>query len=157
MRTLRYALTAIVLVALLPHALQGQAEETGAVEAVAPDELTFQPYEEDPGARIAVLYGNPAESGPFVVRFKLPPEWTGRPHTHGGTELVTFLSGTCYFAHGDPLTREAAKKMPPGSFIALPAGTRMRGFSGEQGCVVDVHGEGPFTTRYLDEEGGGGS
>lgn len=157
MRTVCSLLAATWLVALVPHVLQGQTGEAGGVEAVAPEALSFQPYEGDPEARIAVLYGNPAESGPFVVRLKVPPDWTGRPHTHGGTELVTFLSGTCYFAHGDALTREAAKQMLPGSFIALPAGTPMQGFSGEEGCVVDVHGEGPFTTRYLDEEEGGGS
>ncbi len=88
----------------------------------------------------------------------LPPSRAGRPHTHGGTELITVHSGMCYMAYGDALTREAAKKFSPGAFLALPAGTKMRAFTGEDGCVVEEHGQGPLTTQYLDGQphGGGG-
>ncbi len=123
------------------------------VKTVTPEALSWQPVEGDPEARIAALYGNPDEAGHFVVRIKLPPSWAGRPHTHGVTELLTVHSGMCYLAYGDALTREAAKKLSPGAFIALPAGTKMRGFTGKDGCVVDVQGQGPRTTQYLDGQG----
>ncbi len=132
---------------------QGQATEAEGVKTMTPEALSWQPVEGDPEARITVLYGNPDEAGHFVVRFKLPPSWASRPHTHGGTELVTFRSGMCYIAHGDALTREAAKKLSPGAFIAMPAGTKMRGFTGDDGCVVGVQGQGPLTTQYLDGQG----
>ncbi len=151
MRFLRCTLVAVLLVALLP--LASQAQQEGGVTLTSPDAVTFQPFPDDPEARIATLYGNPAEAGHYIVRFKLPPDWAGRPHTHGGTELLTVHSGTCYLAHGEELTREAAETLSPGTFMALPAGTRMQAFTGEEGCVVDVQGQGPFTTQYLDEEG----
>ncbi len=148
-----FASVVAVVFTLLPHALQGQAAQAQSVKTVTPEALIWQPLEGDPEARIAVLYGNPDEAGHYVVRIKLPPSWAGRPHTHGGTELVTVHSGTCYLAYGDALTREAAKKLSTGAFIALPAGTKMRGFSGKDGCVVDVQGQGPLTTQYLDGQG----
>ena len=142
---------AVCLIALLPHAVQGQDYQEQVVTTVTPDALAWEPVEGDPGELLAVLYGNPDEAGHFVVRAKLPPSWVGRPHTHGNTELLTVHSGTCYLAHGDVLTREAAIKLSTGTLIAMPAGTKMRGFTGEDGCVVDVQGEGPLTTQYLDE------
>ena len=153
MRSFWSSAVAVCIVTLLPHALQGQAAHAHGVKSVTPEALSWQPVEGDPEARMAVLYGNPAEAGHFIVRFKLPPSWTGRPHTHGNTELITVHSGTCYVAHGDELTREAAMKLSPGAFIAMPAGTRMRGFTGKDGCVADVQGEGPITTQYLDRPG----
>lgn len=157
MRTFWSAVAAVFLVALLPHAVQGQAHPAQGVKTVTPDALRWQPVEGAPEARFAVLYGNPAEAGHFVVRYKLPPSWAGRVHTHGGTELITVHSGTCYLAYGDVLTRDAAKKLPPGSLVAMPAGTKMRAFTGEDGCVADVQGQGPLTTQYLDEETGQGN
>lgn len=152
MRTFWSPAAAVCLVMLLPQVLHGQAAEAQGVKAVSPETLSWQPVEGDPEARMAVLYGNPAEAGHYIMRFRLPPSWAGRPHTHGGTELITVHSGTCYLAYGDTLTREAAKRLPPGAFAAVPGGTKMRGFSGEDGCIVDVQGQGPFTTQYLDEK-----
>ncbi len=135
---------------LLPLGLHAQQE--GDVKRVTPDTLTFQPFPEEMAAEIAILYGNPNESGHYIVRLKFAPNWDGRPHTHGSTELLTVHSGTCYVAHGDDLSRDAAEQLPAGSFMVVPAGTRMRAFTGEEGCVVDVQGQGPFTTQYLGED-----
>lgn len=153
MRTFWSPAVVVCLVTLLPHALQGQAAQARAVKTVTPETLSWQPVEGDPGAQMAVLYGNPAEPGHYIVRFKLPPSWAGRPHTHGGAELITVHSGECYLAYGDALTREAAKQFSTGAFVAMPAGTKMRGFAGKAGCVADVQGEGPLTTQYLDGPG----
>ncbi len=148
-----FASVVAVVFTLLPHAVQGQDYQEQGVTTVTPDALDWQPVERDPEVRLAVLYGNPAEEGRYVVRAKLPPSWAGWPHTHGHTELITVHSGTCYLAHGDVLTREAANELSTGTLVAMPAGTKMRGFTGEDGCVVDVQGQGPLTTQYRDEEG----
>lgn len=118
--TLVATLAAALVIALLPHALEAQADP--GVKYLAPEALTWQPVEGQPDARIAMLYGNPGQEGHYVVRFKLPADWAGRPHTHGGAELITVHSGSCYLAHGDDLTREAAVKLAPGAFMALEGG-----------------------------------
>jgi hypothetical protein len=57
-------LLAVCFVALLPHAVQGQAYQAQGVKTVTPDALSWQPVEGDPEVRMAVLYGNPGEAGP---------------------------------------------------------------------------------------------
>lgn len=132
-----------------PQNLQAQAP--AEVIMIAADSVHFRPHPPEKDAQIAVLYGNPREEGHFVIRLQFAPDWNGRPHTHPVSEMLMVRSGTCYVALGDDLSREAAVELRPGSFAAVPAGTPMRGFAGEEPCVVDVHGQGPFTADYLDE------
>lgn len=146
-----------VLLAASVSPPESHAQQRDGVKHITPDASAFQPFPEEANAQIAILYGNPAEPGHYVVRLKFAPHWVGRPHTHGGAELLTVQSGTCYFAHGDELTRDAAKELPAGSFVAFPPRTRMRGFTDENGCVLDVQGQGPFTTEYRDEVQSSGS
>ena len=44
-----------------------------------------------PGAKTAVIDGDPKSSGPFVMRLKLPPKTTIKLHTHPADENVTIL------------------------------------------------------------------
>lgn len=147
MRTILSDLIILVFFALFPQMLEAQSSSD--VIAVEPDQVEWQKSEE--GFDMAVLYGDPSSEGHYVIRFKLPPNWEGRPHTHGGAEIVSVHSGTMYFAYGENLSREASKPLGPGSFIALPAATKMRPFTGEEEAIVEVQGQGPFTTEYLDE------
>ncbi|MGH2395160.1 MAG: cupin domain-containing protein [Candidatus Limnocylindria bacterium] len=149
------ALIALLLLFPTPALLHGQDSAAAGIVAVQPGELAWQ--ERDDGSLMAVLYGNPAAEGHYVLRFKLPPNWAGRPHTHGGAEIVTVYSGTMLFAYGDDLSREAARSFGPGAFVALPAGIPMRPYTGEEEVIVDVQGQGPFTVQYLDEGGGQGN
>lgn len=145
---------ALIPLLLIPAPALLHAQERPAADVVAfqPDELEWR--ERDDGSFLAVLYGDPAAEGHYVIRFRLPPDWQGRPHTHGGDEIVTIHSGTMLFAYGEDLSREAARAFGPGSFVALPAGTAMRPFTGGEEAIVDVQGQGPFTTQYLEEGGG---
>src|SRR5262245_60019369 len=45
------------------------------------------------GAKVAVLEGDPAKEGPFVMRVKLPDGYRIPPHTHPKQERVTVISG----------------------------------------------------------------
>ena len=151
MRAVVSAFATLFLLTFSPSVVQAQAQPSADVVALAPDQLEWQETEE--GFLMAILYGDPSSEGHYAIRFKLPPHWEGRPHTHGGAEIVTVYSGTMYFAYGEELSRDAAKSFQPGSFIALPAGTKMQAFAGDEELVVDVQGQGPFTTHYLDDKG----
>ena len=56
-----------------------------------------------PGAKMAVLEGDPTKEGPFVVRFQFPDGYHIPPHTHPKTERVTVISGNLYLAAGETL------------------------------------------------------
>lgn len=102
-----------------------------------------------PGAQAAILMGSPAKAGPFVIRLKFPNGYTVRPHRHSKDEFLTIISGKFVVGAGEKLDRAAAKALPAGSFVHLPA--EMPHFAMAEGeTVVQINGTGPFDVRYVD-------
>src|SRR5947209_4265774 len=62
------------------------------------------------GAKFALLEGNPAKPGPFVMRIKFPDGFRVPPHTHPKPERVTVISGTLYLGMGEKFDRAKGKK-----------------------------------------------
>src|SRR5206468_8947652 len=82
-----------------------------------------------PGAKMAVLEGDPTKDGPFVMRLQFPDGYHIPPHTHPKTERVTVILGAIYLATGEALDRNSAKKLPAGSFGFWPAGMKHTAWS----------------------------
>jgi quercetin dioxygenase-like cupin family protein len=102
-----------------------------------------------PGAQAAVLLGSPAKEGPFVLRLKFPAGFVVPPHRHSKDELVTVISGRFAISSGEKLDRASMRKLPPGSFVHLPAG--MPHYAAADGeTVVQINGIGPFDVVYID-------
>jgi hypothetical protein len=102
-----------------------------------------------PGAKIAVLEGDPTKEGPFVMRVKVPDGYKILPHTHPNPERVTVVSGTFNLGMGDKFDTSAGTEMPAGSYGTWPAG--MKHFAWAKGeTIVQLHGEGPWKINYLN-------
>ena len=102
-----------------------------------------------PGAKMAVLEGDPTKEGPFTMRVLLPDGYKVQPHTHPATEHVTVISGTFNIGMGDKFDQAATQVMPAGSFGHWPAG--MKHFAWVKGeTVIQVHGMGPWKIQYLN-------
>src|ERR1043165_8695460 len=65
-----------------------------------------------PGAKAAVLEGDPKSNGIFTIRMKLPAHYTIPPHTHPRDERVTVISGSIFMGLGDSLDQTKAVKYP---------------------------------------------
>lgn len=102
------------------------------------------------GAKMAVLSGDPSEPGVFTLRFETPAGYIVPPHTHPRMEHVTVLSGTGYLGSGTNVDRAAATELPEGSFFALPPGMVHHFIAGDEGVVIQIHGEGPWGIDYVD-------
>ena len=102
-----------------------------------------------PGAKMAVLEGDPTKEGPFVVRFQFPDGYHVAPHTHPKTERVTVISGVLHLATGEALDRNSAKGLPAGSFGFWPAGMKHTAWS-EGETVIQLHGIGPWQINYVN-------
>jgi quercetin dioxygenase-like cupin family protein len=107
-----------------------------------------------PGAKTAVIDGDPKGTGPFVLRIKLPPNTTIGVHTHPATENVTILSGTLYFAAGDKLDPKLAKAFGPGSYFSIAQGKPMFAYSKDREVIMQLHGTGPWGITYLGAKEG---
>jgi hypothetical protein len=102
-----------------------------------------------PGAKAAVLEGDPGKSGPFTVRLRMPDGYKIPAHWHPTTERVTVISGTFNAGMGDKLDETQGKALPPGSFASL--GAKMRHFAWATGeTEVQVSGTGPFAFNYVN-------
>jgi quercetin dioxygenase-like cupin family protein len=129
---------------------QAQAAETH--HAVVPaDSVTWGPAPPSlpPGAQAAALLGSPGKEGPFVLRLKFPAGFTVPPHRHSKDEFVTVISGKFGVASGEKLDRAAAKPLPAGSFVHLPAGMPHYAWADGE-TVVQINGVGPFDVNYVD-------
>jgi quercetin dioxygenase-like cupin family protein len=82
-----------------------------------PQDITFKG---SPGAvQIAVLYGDPAKPGLYVVRLKLPAGAKVMPHTHPEeARTLTVLSGTLYFGFGEQWAESKLTPYPAGTFFS---------------------------------------
>lgn len=102
-----------------------------------------------PGAKSAVIEGNPREAGPFTMRLFLPPGTRVPPHIHAGIEHVTVLFGTFNIGHGQKFDVEKLKALPAGSFVVMPVG-HPHFVLIREATVVQLHGLGPWTVTYVD-------
>ena len=101
------------------------------------------------GAKFAVLEGDPAKEGPFVIRLRLPDGFRVQPHWHPKVERVTVISGIFNLGMGEKFDQSAMRRMPAGTFGFWPAG--MRHFAWAKGdTVLQLHGIGPWTITYVN-------
>ena len=118
---------------------------------VAPAKVTWgeAPPSLPPGAKLAVLSGDPSKSEPFVIRVQLPAGYTIAPHWHPTDEQVTVLAGTFALGMGDTLDKSAVQDLPVGGYALLPA--QMHHFAmAKTAATIQVHGMGPFVINYVN-------
>jgi len=132
----------------VPAATQAADE----IKIFQPDKLAWSPAPAvlPEGAKIAVLSGDPMAPGMFAIRLQFPAGYEVAAHHHPGAELVTVISGTFGFGHGDVLDRGHGEQLKAGAFVDIPANHNHFGWSGPDGAVVQINGTGPFTITYVD-------
>jgi quercetin dioxygenase-like cupin family protein len=149
MRPISYLATAVVLLFARTSYAEEHSSETSA-GFFSPENIKWMdgPSSIPPGAKFAVLEGDPSKEGPFVMRLLLPDGYSIPPHTHPKTERVTVISGTFNIAMGDKLDKKSGRKMPAGTFGFWEAG--MKHFVWAEGkTVVQLHGMGPWAIKYV--------
>lgn len=103
-----------------------------------------------PGAQIAVIDGDPTKSGaPFTIRLKAPDGYKVPPHWHPTDENVTILEGSLVMGLGDKLDESAGRELTAGSYARMPKGVHHFA-SCKGGCIIQVHGTGPFDIVYVN-------
>jgi len=107
-----------------------------------PADLKWQPILD--GAEMAVLHGDPSQSGEYVIRFRTHREVFVPLHWHRHDEHVTVVSGPFAMSFD-----EARLELAPGSYAVIPAGVRHCAWY-DAGTVVQVSGMGPFESIYVD-------
>ncbi len=138
-----------------------QTTETSPTGAHQPDEGWFHAiHSEDiqwkafpafpPEARLAVLVGNPAEAGPYVIRVKLPGGTKLMPHKHPEDRVYTVMSGVFYIGLGEVFDESKLTAFGAGSVIVLPGGQPHFHWAKSGEYITQVTAIGPLGLSYLD-------
>lgn len=141
------ALAAAVLAAVSAHDARAQH---GGHAMTLPSDIKWSDVPSlPPGAQIAVLEGPMNQAVPITARLKFPANYRIPAHTHPVIEHVTVLSGMFHMGSGDTLDTARGKALPPGSFVAMPAGTPHFAWTTEE-TVVQLHSVGPWGITYVN-------
>jgi len=151
--TIGLGIGGLALAAEQKAATKSSGSASGATQhkIVSPAELTWGdvPPGLPPGAKMAVLDGDPTKPGLFTVRMQSPDGYKIAPHTHPTAEHITVISGTFHLGMGDKFDEAGGKEMGAGSFAVLPSGMKHFGWvTGE--TIVQIHGQGPFKINYVN-------
>jgi quercetin dioxygenase-like cupin family protein len=136
----------VLMIAVLPV----QAQQPGGHTLLVPDGLKWVEPAVLPGAKLAVLQGDPGKEGLFVYRFKFPANFKVPPHVHKAGENVTVLSGTFFVGLGEKFDQGSGKELPVGGFIAIPPKHPHFAWAGPQETIVQVHGIGPTDITFVN-------
>ena len=141
---------AILMLAVLA-ALRVQAQEH-AHTVVMPETLKWVEPATLPGARLAVVQGDPSKEGLFVYRLKMPAGYRIPAHLHKASENVTVLSGEFFIGLGEKLDQGKGQELPVGAFLSVPPNHPHYAWMGGTETVVQVHGVGPTDLRFVNPE-----
>jgi len=105
-----------------------------------------------PGAKVAVVDGDPKSNGHFTLRLKFPPYYKIPPHTHPVDERTLVLKGVINIGFGDVLDTANAKRLTPGCFYLNPAGVHHFFFTSAEETEIQISTNGPWGLDVIGEK-----
>ena len=145
------AVAAVVVRGLLLAQQATHNNNMAPANLYAPAEIQWKdgPPSLPKGAKIAVLEGDPAKEGMFVMRVRVPDGFHIPAHTHPKAERVTIIQGTFKLAMGDNPKKINARILPAGTYGVWPPGmVHAVWIEGE--TIVQFHGMGPWVINYVN-------
>lgn len=136
----------LVFGAVVSGAVQ-QPNRPGGAVILKPGDLQWTDYPNRPGVKLAMIEGDLAKPGPFLMRVKFPAGYTLAPHTHPGIEHTMVISGALRLGYG---TKDdgPAEVLPAGTVIVTPPNTPHFVSVAEE-TIVQTHGVGPWVSTAV--------
>ena len=122
-----------------------------AVSAAPAKELKWADGPDGPpkGSQVAVVSGDPAKAGPFVIQLKFPADYAVPPHSHPTAEVVKVVSGSLHYGMSDKMDLAQAKTLESGQSVTMDA--KMNHWAHASApATVQVSSTGPFQITYVD-------
>jgi quercetin dioxygenase-like cupin family protein len=131
---------------LRPHQL-GQSE----FKAILTEDIEWKPFAAfPPSVRLAVVVGEPSETGPYVIRVRVPHGVKLMPHKHPEDRVYIVMSGVLYIGLGDEFDADKLEAYPPGAVIILPGNTSHFHWAKSGEYITQVSAIGPLGLEYLN-------
>lgn len=120
--------------------------------SILPEDVDWRSFPAfPPSVRLAVLVGDPAKEGPYVIRVKVPSGVKLMPHTHPEDRIYTVMSGVFYIGLGETFDGDKVNAYPPGSLVVLPGSTAHFHWAKSGEYVTQVTAIGPLGLDYVDD------
>ncbi len=130
--------------ACVAHRKLGSADRLPIV--IKPQDMRWTPRPD--GDEVAVLYGDPGKSGPFVIRIRSGSSSRELPHHHPQAASITVLSGEFHLGIGSEFRKLAATKIQAGDILRMRPGLSHFKWN-DAPSVVEVQSTGPWQTTWL--------
>lgn len=131
--------------------VQAQPLPLGKTGALYNEDVEWRSFPAFPQeVKLAVLVGDPAKPGPYVVRVKVPNGTKLMPHTHPEDRIYTVMSGVFYIGFGSVFDPDKLVAYGPGSVVVLPANTPHFHWARSGEYISQVYGTGPLGLEYID-------
>jgi len=140
------------LLALLLGLTGARATELNpaAVTYTLPDKINWKVNPN--GADNAVLLGDPAKEGLYIVLVRWHAGHMSHPHFHPNDRFITVISGTWWIGTGTKFDPDATVPMPAGSYV-VHYGKQVHYDGAKDGDVVlEIVGDGPATQVAAEEK-----
>src|ERR1700733_1041092 len=98
------------------------------------------------GASQAVLVGDPAKPGLYIVLTKWHPHHMSHPHFHPNDRFITVISGTWWVGTGSKYDPDSTTPIPAGSFVTHYAKQIHYDGAKDGDAVLEIVGMGPATS-----------
>ena len=136
------ALTFVLSVGAAANALE---LDQSAVTFKLPEQIEWKDPFGVSGAKTAVLFGDPAKTGLYVMLIKWLPGNFSRPHFHPHDRFITVLKGTWWVGSGSKFDPDGTVPMPAGTFVThVGKQVHFDGAKDEEAILLIV-GDGPET------------
>jgi len=118
--------------------------------AIRSEDIEWKPFAAfPPGARLAVLVGDPEQPGPYLIRVRLPAGVRMMPHKHPEDRIYTVLSGVFYIGLGEEFDENLLSAYGVGSVLVLPDGQPHFHWARSGDYITQVSAIGPLGLSYV--------
>lgn len=100
----------------------------------------------------AVLFGDPAKPGPYVIRLKWLAGNMSRPHFHPNDRFFVVISGTWWMGTGEKFDPDNTVPAPAGSYVIHHAKGIHYDGAKDGDVVIQVWGMGPATNTPAEKK-----
>jgi quercetin dioxygenase-like cupin family protein len=141
--------TILIVAALLLAQSLAAAAETPIVPSAKAVKWGAPPPVLPPGAKFALIAGDPAATGMVTVRLEMPAGYTIPPHFHPTDEHITVLKGSLSLGMGDLIDKTHAITLSTGGYGVAMANMHHYAYT-TTGATIQVHMQGPFAITYVN-------
>ena len=119
---------------------------------IRPEEIKWTDDPADARVKRAVIQGDPAKPGIYVIRVKFPAGVMSTNHRHREDRHAVVLQGTWWTGTGETFDPSKTVPLKPGSYMMHPAGEAHYDGAKDEDVTIQLIGYGPSETNKLREK-----